>query len=260
MNLAENYKQFPIKFYENPDGTVYYENAFLEGTGKTLIDAMNKISNKNLDWDIPYYFDDVMDIQIGSFIPAYNDRKVKGRKYLGKIELKLDLNPTWKDSEHSVTYLSKHREELSKHYKYVNDLKRQKAKEDFINNLKSKLKNVVRKISGVFKKDYQYEMFFPYKTRKDLICSHCGSVIPTATYYEEYEGQNYHLECIWDKICNKKDSNEYDLARKYFLSLQKFIGKWPANGLDIEEDYLTDLDLVKTNDRKTCLNEVGKIK
>lgn len=91
-------------------------------------------------------------------------------------------------------------------------------------------------------------MFVPIKARKDLICKHCGSIVPTANYYEQYQG-DYHLECIWDKLIGNKKSNSYELARDFFLSLQKYIGNWPNVNFDTENDYVFDLELVKHNDR-----------
>lgn len=91
-------------------------------------------------------------------------------------------------------------------------------------------------------------MFQPIKAREDLICKHCGELIPTGTYYENYNGL-FHLECIWDDIYNNMYQNSYEGAREYFLSLQKHIGRWPYYGLDTEETYLSDLELVKHNNR-----------
>ena len=94
------------------------------------------------------------------------------------------------------------------------------------------------------------EMFDPEKTKEDFICEHCGSVIPTTYYYENYKGRSYHLECIWDKLIGKRSSNEYEDAREFFFSLQEKVGDWPPRDFDVEEDYLSDLELVKINDRK----------
>ena len=251
QKLTETYRNFAIKFYKKDDGTIYFENKFINGDADNIDNAFKYFSNKDWERELYYYYDDVMDVKFGTFEPALENKKYKGMLYLGKLNLQLDLNKDYKDYEHSIDYLVKHPETLPAHKKYVDDLKRKEK----INDIKQKLKDGIKKVAGFFTKRNAYEMFYPEKTRYDLICSHCGSVIPTGCYYEEYHRQPYHLECIWDKICNGKSNNEYEIARKYFLSLKKYIGNWPPSGLDIEEDYLTDLDLVKINDRKTGLNE-----
>ena len=249
MQIQETYRKFPIKFYQKPDGTIHYENKFLSGDAKTLDDAFKVFKNNDWDRDLIYYYDDVTDVEFGAFTPAYTDRKYKGMKYLGQIELRLDIDTGWGSGEHSVTYLSEHPEAQDAHAKYIKKLKR----EEQIDNFKKKLKQGFKKVAGLFKP--QYEMFDPYKTRYDLICEHCGEIIPTATYYEEYHKKNYHLECIWDKLYNETNSNDYQDCREFFFSLQKYIGNWPNVGLDIQEDYETDLELVKINDRKLGLQE-----
>lgn len=249
MQIQETYRKFPIKFYQKPDGTIHYENKFLSGDAKTLNDAFKVFTSNDWDRDLIYYYDDVTDVEFGAFTPAYTDRKYKGMKYLGQIELRLDIDTGWGSGEHSVTYLSQHPEAQDAHAKYIKKLKR----EEQIDNFKKKLKQGFKKVAGLFKP--QYEMFDPYKTRYDLICKHCGEIIPTATYYEEYHKKNYHLECIWDKLYNETDSNDYQDCREFFFSLQKYIGNWPNVGLDIQEDYETDLELVKINDRKLGLQE-----
>ena len=93
------------------------------------------------------------------------------------------------------------------------------------------------------------EMFMPIKTTSDIICEHCGEIIPTGIYYDEYRNTPYHIECIWDKLTNNKESNSYEEAERYFFDLQKFVNNWPGYGLDVEEDYLSDLELVKANNR-----------
>ena len=249
MQIQETYRKFPIKFYQKSDGTIHYENKFLSGDAKTLDDAFKVFKNNDWDRDLIYYYDDVTDVEFGAFTPAYTDRKYKGMKYLGQIELRLDIDTGWGSGEHSVTYLSEHPEAQDAHAKYVKKLKR----EEQIDNFKKKLKQGFKKVAGLFKP--QYEMFDPYKTRYDLICEHCGEIIPTATYYEEYHKKNYHLECIWDKLYNETNSNDYQDCREFFFSLKKYIGNWPNVGLDIQEDYETDLELVKINDKKLGLQE-----
>jgi hypothetical protein len=93
------------------------------------------------------------------------------------------------------------------------------------------------------------EILSEFKTTEDLICEHCGSIIPKGSYFEEFRKANYHIECIWDKLINHKSSNEYELAREFFFSLKQYIGDWPAYGYDIEDSYVSDLELVQHNDR-----------
>lgn len=253
MQINEKLKNCPIKFYKNADDSIYYESAFVTGTTKTLNDAFKEIQKHDWEHDLIYYFADVIGVEFGAYEPALKDVKRKGRIYLGKINLKLDLDTGWGDGKDSITHLSRHPEDLPDHTKFLNKMRSQEKRDKFV----KQIKNGFKKVAGYLTK--QYEMFDPEKTRQDLICEHCGEVIPVATYYEQYQGNNYHLECIWDKLCNDKTSNQYQLARDYFFSLQEFIGKWPAN-FEIEDDYLMDLDLVKGNDRKTGLNENAAMK
>lgn len=250
MELNENLKKYDIKFYENPDGTIHYENAFLDGDAKTLKDAFTHFSKKDLDWELPYFYEDIFDVRVGAYEPALRDKKSKGRKYLGKINLQLDIQPSWGTGEHSVTYLSKNRDKIKDHEKWINKMKRDEAIEKFINKLKDGLKNafseVKRKLSG----RYQYEMFYPEKTRNDLICSHCGNIIPKGSYYEEYQRKNYHLECLWDSLFNEKSDHTQETAKDFFYSLKKYLRLWPFHGLDTKDDYKFDLELVQSNDRK----------
>ena len=244
MQLNERFRKCPIKFYENPDGTIYYEAPFVNGTAKTVNDAFKFFAETDWERDLIYYYTDVIGVKFGAFEPALRDIKRKGRKYLGKIDLQLDIDTNWGTDEHSVTHLAKHPEDIQKQLKFVKKMKDQEKRDKFLQNLKSGLKRVV----GYFTP--QNEMFDPYKTRYDLICSHCGEVIPSGNYYESYEGQPYHLECIWDKLYNEINSNDYEDCRDFFFSLQKYIGNWPAYGLDIQDDYESDLFLVQSNDRR----------
>ena len=248
MELHENFRKFPIMFYENPDGTIHYENAFLDGNAKNMTDAFNHFKKQDLDWDLPFYYDDVQEVRIGSYEPALRDKKRKGRKYIGKLNLDLDIDTKWGEGEHSVTYLSKNRDQIPSHEKWMKKLKREEAREKFFNKLKDGFKNVQRKLAGMFSN--KYEMFDPEKTRNDLICSHCGNIIPKSSYFEEYQGKNYHIECMWDMFFNKETDGEYTTAKSFFYSLQKYLKLWPYHGLDTKDDYKFDLDLVKSNDRR----------
>ena len=250
MKLNEKYKQAPIKFYRNPDGTIYYEASFINGTAKNLDDAFNVFAKTDWENDLIYYYTDVIGVEFGAFEPAYKDIQRKGRTYLGKINLKLDIDPNWGTDEKSITHLSKHPEDIPKQLKYVQKMKFLDKKDKFLQNLKSGLKRVAGFLTG-----QQYEMFDPIKTRQDLICDYCGEIIPVSTYYEYYQNKNYHLECIWDKLCNETPSNNYEDCREFFFGLQQYLDNWPSVGYDIQYDYEIDLDLVKTNDRKTGLNE-----
>lgn len=242
MNISENFRKFPIKFYQQEDG-VYFENPFLSGKGKDLNDAFEQLKKKNLDHDLWYYYDDVSDIKVGSFEPALNDKETKNGLYLGKLNLELDINDAWQDSEHSVAYLSKNPDKIKDHEKFIKKLKNAKKREQFLN----KLRDGIKKVAGFFQTQ---EMFTPYKAREDLICEHCGEIIPVGTYYEEWKRKNYHLECIWDYLCNDKKTNTHEEAEKYFLSLQDLLDNWRGD-LDCQDDYESDLELYKSNKRKT---------
>ena len=241
MNLNENFRKFPIKFYRKQDGTIHYENKFLSGDAKTMEKAFKIFSGNDWERDLLFYYDDVTDVKFGSFTPAYTDKKYKGMKYLGQINLSIDVDSSWANSEHSITYLSKHPEAHKEQMEFIKKLKREAELDKF----KDKIKNGLKRVVGFFKN----EMFFPEKTRNDLICDHCGEIIPVGNYYEYYQGKNYHLECIWDKLCNKKQSKDYQDCREFFFSLQR-IRKWPATGLDVQDDYKIDLEFVKNNDRR----------
>ena len=248
MRIDENYRKLPIKFYEKPDGSIYFESKFLNGNAKNINDAFKVFTEQDWYRNLVYYYDDVTDVEFGTFEPALTNRKYKGMKYLGQINLRLDIEPNWGTSEHSITHLLKNPQDRDKQLKYIKQQQDQEKWDKF----KSKIKDGIKKVAGMLK----HEMFFPEKTRYDLICNHCGEIIPTATYYEEYQGNNYHLECIWDKLYNETNSNDYQDCREFFFSLQQYIGNWP-NNLDIQDDYEIDLDFVRMNDRKTGLNEAA---
>ena len=48
MQINEKFRNTPIKFYRNPDGTIYYEAPFINGTAKNLDDAFNVFAKT--DW------------------------------------------------------------------------------------------------------------------------------------------------------------------------------------------------------------------
>ena len=246
MNIQERFKKFPIKFYKNiKTDNIEYESGFTQGTSKTLQDAFKIFDTEEFVRDLYYYYDDVVDIRYGQFIPALNDKVRKGRMYLGMLELELDIQKPYIDSKQTVSYLNRHRDEIPNHIKYIKDMKSAENKD----KIKSKVSNIFKRIFNYIKGNNMQEMFFPLKTSGQLICKHCGKAIPIGTYYEEYRGQDYHIECLWDKIINKMPENPYQEAEKFFFSLEKFVGDWPAYGYDVEEDYLSDLELVKHNNR-----------
>lgn len=245
MKINEKYKNCSIHFYKNDDGSVEYTCPFANGKGKSLEDALNKFGERDWQFDLFLYYNDVQDIKFGSFEPALKDKKKNGKLYLGKINLKLDLNDYY--DEHTIKYLIDHPEAIKKHDKYIDDFKKAKIRAEIVQNLKDGFTNIKRKMAGIL--NPQYEMFFPEKTRQDLICTHCGEIIPNATYYDEYEGKPYHLECIWDRFYSRNKSRDYEECQKFFMDLKRFIGRWPANGLDVEQDYIDDLNLVEHNKR-----------
>lgn len=141
-----SYRKFPIKFYEKPDGSIYYENKFMRGTGKTIDEALMKLSKKNLDWDFLFFYDDVVDVQIGRFIPSLRDKKYKEMKYLGELELSLNIDKNWGTSVHSVTHLSKHPEDIEKQEKFIKKLQFEIKKEKVIKSITNGLKKLVNKV------------------------------------------------------------------------------------------------------------------
>ena len=237
MNLDERYRKFPIKFYKTDEG-VHWENPFMSGEAKDINGAFQQIKDKNLDWDLFYYYDDVQDLKIGAFEPALNDKKTSKGVYLGRLNLDIDVNDL--ETEHSVKYLTKNPDKIKDHEKFIKKLKDKKKWDKFISDLKQGLK----KVAGLIKNEY----FSPEKTREDLICAHCGEIIPTATYYESWKGKDYHLECIWDRLCNDLKSNNHEDAEKFFLSLQDIGENW-AQVIDCLDDYESDLELYKVNKR-----------
>jgi hypothetical protein len=239
--INENYKKFPIKFYKTDKG-VYFENAFIKGEAKNLTDAFNQLKEKLDDYELFYYYDDISDSKVGAFEPALRDKKTKHGLYLGKLELTLDIDKSWANGEQTVTYLSQHPEKISDHEKWIKKMKNQKKRDEFF----QKLKDGFKKIAAYF----QHEYFDPYKTREDLVCEHCGEIIPTGSYYEEWHKKNYHLECIWDKFCNELDSNDHEKAKEFFLGLNDT--EWDFSK-QCKDDYDSDLELYKSNERRSII-------
>lgn len=243
MILNERFRSFNIKFYEDIETKkVIYESAFTRGEANSLNDAFKEFSRDDFVRDMYYYYDDVVDVRFGRFVPSLDDKIRKGRKYLGMLELELDIDSDQDKGtpEHTVSYLSKHRELIDDHLKYIKNLKDKE-------NIKTLKDKITSYISKLFKK---HEMFEPIKSNKAVICEHCGSIIPPSYYFELYRGKSYHLECIWDKLINKRDNNDYENARAFFFKLKEKVGNWPPYGYDIEDDYITDLELVQHNDRR----------
>lgn len=257
MELNERYKKFPINFYQLEDGTIEYESGFTYGSADSLNLALNNFSDKDFAYDLFYFYDDVVDVKFGSFEPAINNKKSKGRKYLGKLNLELDLNDF--KGPQTVTYLSKNKQYIPMYNDYIKNHKEKLKKEERKSIIKNKILNIINKVKNMLKKPVN-EMFTPYKATQQHICKHCGVNIEIGTYFEEYRNEAYHLECIWDKLINKKPTNSYKEAQKFFLSLEKFIGNWPAYGYDVEDDYVSDLELVKHNYRITKQDIIEDIK
>lgn len=220
-NLNEGKRKVPVKFYQDKYGTIIYQSDFTQGTAISLEDAFEEFSREDFTRDLLYYYDDVIDVKLGRFIPSIKDKVWRGMQYLGQLEVEIETSNLFTDSNRSVTYLSKNKNKIPAHLNWIKDMKKMAVN----------------------------EMFDPIKTNRDLICKHCGAIIKTGTYYEEYRKDAYHLECIWDKLINKNDFNTYKSAREFFFSLKKMLGHWPAYGYDIEEDYKFDLSLVENNDR-----------
>lgn len=256
MQLNERYRKFPIKFYRNSDGTIYYENQFTNGTVNTIEDAFKEFSRDDFAKDLIYYYDDVVDVRLGNYEPALTDKKSKGRLYLGKLNLQLDISDV--ESQSSVKYLSKNRNAIETQKKHIIYMKKLQDRE----NLKQRIKDSFKKIGKLFVRENLKEMFSPYKATSQLICAYCGKPIMLGSYYENYRKKDYHIECIWDKIINNKEQDSYENAKRFFLSLQQYINNWPSYGYDVEEDYISDLELVKHNNRintNECLINIDRV-
>ena len=243
MKLTEAFKKFPIYFYKTSEG-IYYESAFTKGNAKTIEEALSTFAKKEFTADLIKYYDDVVDVKLGAFVPTTSTRKRKGMESIGKLDVSLDLSPI-ANSENQVSYLSKHKDKLDNQLTYMQDMKKKERFQKIKNSIKKGVLNIMRKLQG----KEMLEMFDPVKSISQTICEHCGQIIPTGIYYEEFKGNDYHLECIWDKLVNKLEHNTYSEAEKFFFSLQKYVGQWPAYGFDVEEDYLSDLELVNANNR-----------
>lgn len=241
MQLDERFRKFPIKFYKTDKG-VYFENAFIKGTATDINDAFDQLKLKLDDYELMYFYDDIIDTKVGAFEPALKDKITPQGLYLGKLNVDIDLSDMW-DGEHTVKYLSKNPDKIPDHEKFIKKLKNEKKREEFMNKLKDGLKRVATALKII------PEMFDPYKSRTDLICDHCGEIIPTGSYYEYWHGKNYHLECIWDKLTNDRKSNTLEKAREYFLSLQSLLDNWDET-IDCKADYESDLELFKSNQRR----------
>lgn len=247
MRLNENYRRFPIKFYQNGN-EIYFENKILVGHAKTLQDAFKFFSDNDWERDFVYYYDDIVGVEFGSYEPSLTNKEYKGMLYLGQLHLRVDVDPSWNRSEHSVTYIIAHPEYREEQMKFIEKMKKEEKLDKLKAQWKDRLKSGMKKVAGLF------EMFTPYKTREDLICAHCGEIIPTGTYYEEWKKKPYHLECIWDSLTNNRKKATRDEAREYFFSLQDLLDKWPGD-LDCPDDYISDLELVKSNDRRIMSKE-----
>ena len=260
MLLYERYKKFPIMFYKLPNGTIEYEGNFIKGYAKTIEEALNNFAKQEFIDDLFYYYDDVVDVKFGKYEPNFYNKKVKGKEYLGKLNLELDLNDF--ESNQSVKYLSKHKEEIPIHLDNIQKEKLKAKKERIKQDIKDKIMSYVQGIKNMFKKPIT-EMFTPYKATQQHVCKHCGVNIEIGTYFEEYRNNAYHIECIWDKLINNKQTNSYEEAQKFFFSLKNMIGNWPAYGYDVEDDYISDLELVEHNNRllhrKPTLEEFKKL-
>ena len=246
MQLNERFRKFPIKFYQtyNSKGEeiIYFENAFMQGYGKDLTDAFNQIRDKNLDHDLFYYYNDVVDFKIGAFEPSLTDKK-------------------------TIKYVSNNPERIKEQEKYIKSIRTKEKRKEFLDKLKSGFKKVAGMIteplnklslSGLIPSPVKVdEVLDTSKSKSDLICKHCGEIIPQGMYYEEYQGGDYHLECLWDHIFNEKESNDHKLSTEFFLSLEKYAKPdkrrtkdfWTKH-MDCLDEYISDLSLYRANERR----------
>lgn len=246
MLLTEKIRKFPIKLFRNTTtNEVEYENAFTFGTTRSLNDAFKLFQASEFVDDLYKYYNDIVDVRFGSFVPSLSDKPRNNRIYLGKLELFVDVIKWEIEPEHTVAYLSKNKHEIPKHLKYINDMKRLETKDTLMHKIKRGIANIMNKLNS----NKIHEMFQPIKATTDHICAHCGNIIPIATYYDTYRSEDYHIECIWDHLVNNMTQNSYLEAEKFFFSLEQNIGNWPGYGFDVEQDYIDDLELVKHNNR-----------
>lgn len=144
-----SWRKFPIRIYQKQDGTIYYDAKFMNGTAKTIQSAFAELSRRDLNWELVYYYDDVMDVQLGAFIPALQDKKYKGMLYLGKIELSLYIDKDWDKSTHSVSHLARHPQDIKAQEEFIDKLQKAAKREQFIKSIKNGLKKLV----NIFKPD-----------------------------------------------------------------------------------------------------------
>ena len=274
MQLNERFRKFPIKFYQtyNSKGEeiIYFENAFMQGYGKDLTDAFNQIRDKNLDHDLFYYYNDVVDFKIGAFEPSLTDKKTKKGVYLGKLNLDIDImdiDVNSPDYTRTIKYVSNNPERIKEQEKYIKSIRTKEKRKEFLDKLKSGFKKVAGMIteplnklslSGLIPSPVKVdEVLDTSKSKSDLICKHCGEIIPQGMYYEEYQGGDYHLECLWDHIFNEKESNDHKLSTEFFLSLEKYAKPdkrrtkdfWTKH-MDCLDEYISDLSLYRANERR----------
>ena len=146
-----SWRKYPIKFYKNADATIYYENKFMNGTAKDLNRAFSDITNKDLNHELYYYYDDVQEVKIGAFRPAYIDKKYKGRLYLGEIELDLFISDY--KGEHTVKNIQGNPELIEKQKQFINKLKREASKQNTIDTIKRGIQRTVSKILPSYLKE-----------------------------------------------------------------------------------------------------------
>lgn len=142
MNLSERQRKFPIRFYQNADQSVSYESAYFSGTAKDLDQAMKKLmqSQESLIKDL-YLYDDVTDVQIGSYEVADRLKTSKGRTYLGQIHVLVDLND-W-TGKNTLKHVSKNPQDLKAHKDLVRAIELDNKKRKFVQGVKDFMKRFI---------------------------------------------------------------------------------------------------------------------
>ena len=127
-------KTIYVKFFKTPNG-IEYKSLFKNGVAPDLNSALNQLTDtKEIMHDLYYYYDDVEDVEIGSFEP------INGKKLIGRIPVKLHLSKddVYKNSPHAVQYLLKNKADIEKQQEYINRLKNSKEETgNLINRLRS---------------------------------------------------------------------------------------------------------------------------
>ena len=125
-------KTIYIKFFKTDRG-IEYKSLFKNGVAKDLDSAFKQLMNTDeIIHDLYYYYDDVENVEFGSFEP------LSGRRLIGRIPVKLTLLKEPFTGVHTVKHLLKNKDDIPKHHEYINRLKN--PKKDLLTRLKELIK------------------------------------------------------------------------------------------------------------------------